>query len=1009
MNAGSRHFYGILAIGLLFHITSSLYNFENTYDAYVHMFFAEHYASSWFDTWEYRWYTGFTVTSYPPLVHHIVALLSKWVGLKMGFLIWSWVVVAILIRGVYRFSQIFFSERIALYAALATVFSTAVCEALHIFGQLPSLTGTALLVNACSEIYLWLRRGGKLRFLSSISLIAMTSAAHHVSTIFGMVFFVFPVIGIALFDLAQMKKSAGQIIGIQDFIRELWTNLRRIVFFGFSAGGITLLVTFPYWIWSKSDPITQVPIPHGSRDNFLEVLSSGLVFFLIPWGIILLLLPFVLRRLTYKRHVFLALSFVLLFILGTGGTTPIPRTILGENAFQILTLDRFTFWGSILVLPFVGLFLFELLEGRIKSFLEDRIGRMGHRLLAISFLISFMALAIVTSNLSAFKKLQPETIDIQPIVNFLHRDDHDKWRYLTLGFGDQMAWLSANTKALTVDGNYHSARRLTELTSRAVERLENAKYLGNSGLTSLQQFLTVPEKYHLKYIFSNDQFYDPLLHFAGWQKLQELENKIAIWERLDVPPLPQVLPRKDIPSYQRLMWGVLPLSTVLFVVFIHLILRQRGLSTKVEVDEGLQYKERSRGSAWWFHLIWAILVSSALVYIVNQNAQKTTSQASPSQTIKSFFHALDFKDFNLAYSYLDPTSRPSLEQYLLELSLDGGMLSSYVKLDSLSIQTLGENSQGIQTLVTATWTTSLSAFVTEHHCTVRKQRGKFYLMPESYPRRRPAETFGRDTEVTFVKQGRRSPLVGSTDKQDVLDRPDGWVSNSTLVRHKDSYAVLGEFFNIDVDPAFVTIEAILYDSLSNEIARYSAMDGMIHYLLPKESTPFLIDFSSEFERLAMSGQDTVTSQPSRFVLFVRTSVAGFSPYRSIGFQNLKTDSQESISGELYNYGTDAISIPQVLMAYQDDSNAVKWVSRNYLSSGVRPHRFQSFLLPLKPLDHVEILHAADDSQIFINGSSRSYYRSLTPELESTGPAIELDSNVQLRIYSNILTLQPYID
>jgi hypothetical protein len=42
----------------------------------------------------------------------------------------------------------------------------------------------------------------------------------------------------------------------------------------------------------------------------------------------------------------------------------------------------------------------------------------------------------------------------------------------TIRFGDQMATLSYQTRALTVDGNYHSARRLPELTSRAVERLK---------------------------------------------------------------------------------------------------------------------------------------------------------------------------------------------------------------------------------------------------------------------------------------------------------------------------------------------------------------------------------------------------------------------------------------------------------------------------------------------------------------------------------------------------------
>ena len=112
-------------------------------------------------------------------------------------------------------------------------------------------------------------------------------------------------------------------------------------------------------------------------------------------------------------------------------------------------------------------------------------------------------MVIFTMSLNYFRPSQPQKINMLPIVNFLSQDMHDHWRYLPLGFGDQMAWLSAQTNAMTVDGNYHSARRLPELTTRPIERLENSKFRGVQGIGSLQQFLTVPEKYNLKYIFSN--------------------------------------------------------------------------------------------------------------------------------------------------------------------------------------------------------------------------------------------------------------------------------------------------------------------------------------------------------------------------------------------------------------------------------------------------------------------------------------------------------------------------
>ena len=140
-----------------------------------------------------------------------------------------------------------------------------------------------------------------------------------------------------------------------------------------------ILTILPYWINSKTNPITQVPIPHGSRDHFIEIGSSGLVFFVIPWGAILLVLPYIFYRYFSRRYLFFGLSIALLTLLGTGGTTPIPRMILGETAFNILTLDRFTLWASIMSLPLLGELAYRLLKGDLKELLLQKVGGAGYK------------------------------------------------------------------------------------------------------------------------------------------------------------------------------------------------------------------------------------------------------------------------------------------------------------------------------------------------------------------------------------------------------------------------------------------------------------------------------------------------------------------------------------------------------------------------------------------------------------------------------------------------------
>ena len=65
--------------------------------------------------------------------------------------------------------------------------------------------------------------------------------------------------------------------------------------------------------------------------------------------------------------------------------------------------------------------------------------------------------------------------------------------------------------------------------------------------------MAVPDKYNLKFIFSNDQFYDPLLFFSGWHRLQRL--KTASWSgsaRISRPA--RGAAAQEIPAFQRLMW-----------------------------------------------------------------------------------------------------------------------------------------------------------------------------------------------------------------------------------------------------------------------------------------------------------------------------------------------------------------------------------------------------------------------------------------------------------------------
>ncbi len=938
-----------IVLGLVLHGASMLFTLEKTYDALIHLFFADHYANSWFEPWNPKWYTGFTVTGYPPLIHQSIAIFSKIAGLKFGLYSVALIGVTLFISGAYRYAYLITGNKnIAGYTALFASISSSFLETLHVFGQLPSILGISVLLHSLPFIYKWLRYKSWWHLMASLSLISITVASHHVTPIFGMIFFIFPVIGLVLMDHASDREGGISHVRIWHFLLSLKSLFWRTLGFGMASLAIIITVILPYWINSKNNPITQVPIPHGSRDDYLEILSSGFIFFLLPWGILLLLLPYFFYRFYNKRYLFFGISLTILFVLGTGGTTTIPRKLLGETAFNILTLDRFTLWATILVLPLVGEWIYHFVNGKFKTYIIKSFGRLYHRILGLSLVSISLSVAVFTIILFEFRPSQPDKIDMLPIVNFLNQDDHDKWRYMTLGFGDQMAWLATQTDALSVDGNYHSARRLPELTSRAVERLENSKFLGIEGIGSLQQFLTIPHKYNLKYIFSNDKFYDPILHFTGWQRLTALENGIQVWERLYVPPLPNILPKDELPQWQKTYWGTIPVLTIFVTLFIFLL---KPIEEKV-IEINKNAKNRLSSVFIKFLHLWMYLLVGTIIYMVISYYNNHQRLNTPEKVLSHYYNAIDFKDFDKAYTLLDQELAPEKEDYLRQISVSDGVLNSYSKMNSIDVEIIEQSGNTAKASVTIESITPLQMIDNTRIHYLTKKENQWYIQPSNIETDLPPSLYVEQATIDFHLQGRRKVDSGQTYREDILRQPEVIVTQASLIEIESQYAIVGIIQNVDNLPADISILGSVYNNQNEKIASYNAMYIQKHVLLPQESSIFRIDFEdtawkSEDSNKPTTFDPTITNQfafddpPASFDVHLTTNVSNANIYRSVSLNSIDIK-EDKISGSLLNSGTKEITIPQLLIAYYDKNQKIKWAESVFLQSNIRQQRRITF-------------------------------------------------------------------
>ncbi|MBE7660282.1 hypothetical protein F7646_06775 [Tenacibaculum finnmarkense genomovar finnmarkense] len=980
----NKYLISAILFAIAFHGSAIFFTLETTYDALIHLFFADHYANNWFEPWNFKWYTGFTVMSYPPLVHQSIAALSLIAGLKFGLFSVAIIAILLFITGVYRFSVLMTSNKTAAgYAAILAVFSSSFVETLHIFGQLPSIIGIAVLMHALPEIYCWLKTGKYHYFFTSLSLISVTVTSHHVTPIFGIIFFILPLVGTVILDTSREQVNSYKEVTFKLFLKNFGILFKRNITFCILTVLLIVFCLLPYWINSKKNPITQVPIPHGSRDNFLEITSSGLVFFMIPWGILLFLLPYFFYRFFSKRYLFFGICFTMLVILGTGGTTPVPKMILGHNAFNILTLDRFTLWASIMSLPLFGEFAYRFVEGDLKVLIQRKFGAVYHRLIGGLLASLFLLMTIFTMSLGYFRPSQPQKIKMLPIVNFLNQDQHDLWRYLTLGFGDQMAWLSAQTKAMTVDGNYHSARRLPELTTRPIERLENSKFKGVPGIGSLQQFLTTPEKYNLKYIFSNDKFYDPILYFCGWQRLPQLENGIMVWEKLNVPPLSSILPKEDVATWQKVMWGIIPFSTAIIAFILNIqSIFVRSLKTKRKVLPPYlnskfknKYSLFSKGLLTTIH-IWAVILCAILFYSSYIFYLKNDSQITPENAIKAYYDAIDFKEYEKSYQLIDPESGLSIAQFMLEISVSDGLLGSYAKLDALETTITKKTDSLVVLKIHTNWITPLEKIKKIDFKTLVNRKGKWFILPENMDSDLPPDQLYSNNVTGYFNQGRRKITTEQTHHEDVLKQPVLEIVSAKLVKFKTHYAIIGEVQNIDNVPADVVLKGTLYNDENKKLATYNAKYHIKHKLMPKEISSFRINF----EGIAWSKtKDSIPKtfnpdeftpieleeQPTKFNLQAAGNVSNSDLYKNVVLSDINIDTQK-IQGTLFNSGLQEITIPQLLITYYNKDKILVWVDHLFLENGIRQQRKQYFEYNI--LKNNEVIIINDDmTDCYVNG------------------------------------------
>jgi hypothetical protein len=326
--------------------------------------------------------------------------------------------------------------------------------------------------------------------------------------------------------------------------------------------------------------------------------------------------------------------------------------------------------------------------------------------------------------------------------------------------------------------------------------------------------------------------------------------------------------------------------------------------------------------------------AASAVALAGGKSSLLSSASSPQAAVENLVQSIGRRDWNAAYNSLSNKNEFSEQEFTRDLTGSYPSLRTYETLNGHDAQPLHSSSDAADIRLVLHWSTVVGASqdVRDLHVTragdrwevawpiVKEARVPPQVIPVNYLR---WDVIYRGPEDDWGAQDVESPHVRIIDMHPV-DRGDRVI-------------ILGELLNEDVVPAFVTVKSTLLAKNGSAIATEDAFDKMSHILLPKQVTPFRIDF----QNVHMADVDSIRMDPASSLI-----AASADPVIEIQDQKLAGLPEPSLTGNLLNQSGQIVNVTHVLGTFYDNSGNLVWVSDGYANRALLPQTPLPFTLTL---------------------------------------------------------------
>jgi hypothetical protein len=325
-------------------------------------------------------------------------------------------------------------------------------------------------------------------------------------------------------------------------------------------------------------------------------------------------------------------------------------------------------------------------------------------------------------------------------------------------------------------------------------------------------------------------------------------------------------------------------------------------------------------------LVTAGLVGIAWVQSGGMATREISSARTPQEAVQALMADVQARNWNSAYNRLANTNNIEKQDFLRDISGTNGNLRTYSNLQAFTVWPMHVTDQDAVMRVRMTFSSAVGALDDVRDLQVQHQGEVWKVV---WPKTNFAKVPPQVIPVNYLRWDVIGRSAGDDWGVQNVDTPNVRITSMNAIERPEGVVIVGEIVNEDTVPAYVSVNATLMNPDQSAIDQESSFDMISHTLLPRQVSPYRIDFPG----IRLKQVKSVRMDAKALLV-----PASADPVIAVTDQKIEKDAlgKNVLSGDLVNQSGQNVDIAQVVAAYYDSNGKVIWVSNGYVDQALLP-------------------------------------------------------------------------